>query len=167
MKSITIESTLDAPADVVWSVVQRPEAFVHVAGAMLRYPAAERHGGPWRQGDETVGWLFLFRLIPFSRHTIRVFDIDHDAMTLLTEEGGGLVRLWRHHVSVRAVSDDRCRYTDRIEIDAGILTPIVVTFARAFYRYRQRRWARLAPLLSASASPEARPSSSGETQLPS
>ncbi len=151
MKSITVETALDAPAAVIWSTVQQPEAFVHVAGGMLRYPAAERHTGPWKVGDRTIGWLFLFRMIPFSRHSIEVVNIDHAAMTLLTEEGGGLIRTWKHYVAVRPVDEDRCHYTDRIDIDAGILTPVVATFARVFYRYRQRRWAKLAVLLRTSA----------------
>ena len=149
MKSITVETTLNAPAHAVWSAVQRPEAFVHVAGAILRFPAAERHAGPWSVGDEIRGWLFLFRVVPLTRHTLRVVDIDHDAMTLFTEEGGGFVRTWNHHIEVRALSDTRCVYTDRIDIDAGILTSAVALFARFFYRHRQRRWARLAPLLTA------------------
>ena len=151
MKSITVQTTLDAPAEAIWSTVQRPEAFAHVAGTMLRYPAAERHRGPWRVGDKTVGWLLLFRVLPFSRHTIEVADIDHDAMTLQTEERGGVVHTWRHHIAVESVSGDRCRYTDRIDIEAGVLTSVVAAFARVFYRYRQRRWAKLAVLLKASA----------------
>lgn len=149
MKSITVGTTLDASAHTVWSAVRRPETFVHVAGAMLRFPAAERHAGPWSVGDETRGWLFLFRVIPLSRHTIRVVDIDHEAMTLGTEEGGGFVRTWNHHIAVNALSRTSCTYTDRIDIDAGALTSAVAIFARVFYRYRQRRWARLAPLLTA------------------
>jgi hypothetical protein len=152
MKSITVHTALNAPAAAVWATVQRPETFVHVAGAMLRYPVAEQHPGPWRVGDRTDGWVFLFRLIPFSRHTIEVASIDDTDMTLLTEEGGGLVRTWRHYVKVDPLTDDTCRYEDRIDIDAGILTPVVAAFAEVFYRYRQRRWRRLAPLLAASAS---------------
>ena len=151
MKSITVKTTLDAPAHAVWSAVQRPEAFVHVAGAILRFPAAERHAGPWSVGDEIRGRLLLFRVVPLPRHTLRVVDIDHDDMSLFTEEGGGFVRTWNHHIEIRALSDTHCAYTDRIDIDAGVLTSAVTLFARFFYRHRQRRWARLAPLLGAAA----------------
>jgi hypothetical protein len=40
---------------------------------------------------------------------------------------------------------------DRIEIDAGVMTPLVAGFAAIFYRYRQRRWRALAPVLAAAA----------------
>ena len=150
MKSITVHTTLRASAATVWATAQKPETFVHVAGAMLRYPAAEKHPGPWKVGDKTVGWAFLFRAIPFSRHTIEVVSIDDATMTLLTEEGGGPVRTWRHYVIVEPLTEHTCRYEDRLDIEAGILTPLVAAFARVFYRYRQRRWRRLAPLLAAS-----------------
>lgn len=150
MQSITIQSTLDAPADVIWRAVQRPEAFVHVAGAMLRYPVAERHQGPWMVGDRTVGWLFLGRVFPISRHTIEVVLVDHEERTLLTEEYGGMVRRWRHRITAQPLSAGSCRYVDRVDIQAGPLTPIVAAFAQVFYRYRQRRWWRLARILGAS-----------------
>lgn len=149
MKSITIQTTLPASAASVWATAQQPATFIHVAGAMLRYPAAENLPGPWQVGDKTVGWAFLFRSIPFSRHTIEVVSIDDDAMTLLTEEHGGLVRTWRHYVIVEPLEGDSCRYTDRLDIEAGILTAAVAAFARIFYRYRQRRWRRLAVGLQA------------------
>ena len=50
------------------------------------------------------------------------------------------------HVSIDPAGD-RTRYSDRIEIDAGPLTPLVAGYAQLFYRYRQRRWRRLARTL--------------------
>jgi hypothetical protein len=34
-------------------------------------------------------------------------------------------------------------YTDQVEIQAGLLTPLVWALASIFYRYRQFRWRRL------------------------
>jgi len=34
--------------------------------------------------------------------------------------------------------------TDRVHIDAGMLTPLVAAFARLFYAHRQKRWRALA-----------------------
>jgi hypothetical protein len=45
---------------------------------------------------------------------------------------------------VTPIDVHRCRYRDRVEIDAGVLTPLVVAFARWFYGVRQRRWRVLA-----------------------
>jgi hypothetical protein len=55
----------------------------------------------------------------------------------------GQRRRWDHWI---AIEPERrgTRYTDTVHIDAGLLTPLIVAFARIFYRHRQRRWRRLA-----------------------
>lgn len=148
MRTLTIATQLDAPADVVWSAMKTPQAFVHVAGWMLRYPVAERLDRPWRVGDELIGWTFLGGVLPFSRHQLRVVRIDDEERVLATHERGGTVRRWDHELSAVPLDDRRCSYQDRITIDAGALTPVIVAFAHAFYRYRQRRWRAIASLLA-------------------
>lgn len=43
----------------------------------------------------------------------------------------------------------RCRYTDEFEVRAGRFTPLAAAIIRAFFRYRQMRWRRLARRLAA------------------
>lgn len=149
MRTVTVSTELPAPAKLIWPAVTTPHAFVHVAKGMLRFPAAERIGRPWQVGDDITGLTFLFGVIPFSKHRIRVETIDDEAMSMVSDEEGGIVRTWRHRLTTTPIDDWRCRYEDRIEIDAGALTPVVAAFAAVFYRYRQRRWKRLAGLLRA------------------
>lgn len=152
MRTITVTTELDAPADVVWAAATTPHAFVHVAKGMLRFPAAERLDRPWRVGDEIEGWTLLFGVIPFSIHRLSIESIDDQRRRIMSDEGGGMIRTWRHELLATPLGDDRCDYLDRIEIDAGVMTPLVAGFAAVFYRYRQRRWRALAPLLAAAAS---------------
>lgn len=149
MRIVDITTELPAPAATVWRAAATPAAFVHVAAGMLRFPVAERAGSRWQPGDRLEGWTFLLGVVPFSRHRLEVVVVDPTSMTLESDEGGGLVRSWRHRIGVEALAEDRCRYRDRIEIDAGPLTAPVAAFARLFYRYRQRRWRSLAPVLAA------------------
>jgi hypothetical protein len=149
MKTIRISTNLEASADAVWAAVTTPETFVHVIGAALRYPVAERAGGPFGPGWTIEGRLYLFRVLPVWRHRITVDEIDPIARILVTTEGGGPVSLWRHRIAVEPIDPTRCDYSDEIDIEAGALTPVVVAFATVFYRYRQRRWRRLARILAA------------------
>lgn len=90
--------------------------------------------------------LYLLGVVPLWRHTVRVVGAaDGDGRT---EEHGGPIRSWRHHLVVTPLSAGSCRYTDELEIDAGRLTAVVGAFARGFYRYRHRRWAALARVLA-------------------
>jgi hypothetical protein len=146
MDTLTVTRTtlLDAPAAAVWSAVCTPSAFRTVTRGLLRFPVIEARTGEWEQGEQVVGWTWLFGVLPFNRHHLTVARIDHDRMTLISDEHGGLVRSWVHDIVVEPIDADRCRYTDRVVIDAGWATLPVTAFAWLFYRVRQRRWRQLA-----------------------
>ena len=151
MRTVSVSRQLEAPANVIWPAVKTPHAFVHVTRGMLRFPAAERIDRPWQVGDDISGWTLLFGLLPFSKHRLVIDSIDDDRRVLVSDEHGGPIRTWRHELIVTATDDDRCRYEDRIQIDAGLLTVVVAAYANVFYRYRQRRWHSLASVLAATA----------------
>jgi ligand-binding SRPBCC domain-containing protein len=153
MAIVDISTELAAPAEAVWSAVKTPAAFRTVTRGVLTMPVlADRHD-TWRKGETVQGWVFLFGLLPFSRHRLHVADVDESEMTLRSQERGGPISRWNHDISVTAIDDSRCTYRDWIDIDAGVLTPVVVRYARWFYRTRQRRWRDLATTLSAGGGP--------------
>lgn len=107
-------------------------------------PVIANRDGEWHEGETVVGWVFLFGVVPFSRHHLRIASIDDGDRILRSREHGGLVRQWNHDIEVEPIDDGRCRYTDRIDINAGFFTPVIVAYARSFYLLRQRRWRTLA-----------------------
>lgn len=139
---------LAAPASAVWAAVKTPDAFRRVTRGLLAMPAIGGRTDEWREGETVVGWVFVFGVVPFSRYRLHVASIDESTRTLRSRESGGLVRTWNHDITVVAAGDRQCVYRDRIEIDAGIFTPVVGMFARWFYRMRQRRWRALAAELA-------------------
>ncbi len=48
------------------------------------------------------------------------------------------MRRWDHWIFV-AAEGGGTRYTDRVNVEAGLLTPFIWRFARVFYGHRQRR----------------------------
>ena len=143
-KVVDCSTKLQAPAQAIWSAVKTPAAFRTVTRGLIVMPAIQTRSDAWRQGETVVGWVFLFGLIPFSRHTLHVAVIDDAARRLRSEEGGGLIRTWNHDIVITSTSAERCMYRDRVEIDAGVFTSIVALYAHWFYRTRQRRWRKLA-----------------------
>ena len=141
-------SRLEASADAVWEAVLRTDTFSFVAGPWLRFPAAELADVRWQAGLVLEDRLLLLGFIPLGWHRIRIASIDTEARRLRTEEGSRVLQRWEHELEVEVVDDVSCRYTDRLEIDAGVLTPLVGLFARLLFRYRHRRWRRLARMLS-------------------
>jgi hypothetical protein len=148
MAIVDLSTELAAPAHAVWQAVKTPGAFRTVTRGFLSMPVINRRNQAWREGETVRGWVFLFGVIPFSRHTLHLSAINDDAMTLSSRESGGLLRRWNHDIFVVAAGNSRCDYRDRIDIDAGIVTPFVVLYARWFYTMRQRRWRELAKALA-------------------
>jgi ligand-binding SRPBCC domain-containing protein len=146
--TVVVETTLDAAPDAVWRAVNTPAAFRFVTQGLVSLDGVDEVD-TWGPGASVAGKLRILG-VPFSQHRITVESIDDDRRALQSDEAGGPIRSWRHLITVDEVpgDPDRCRYTDRIEIDAGVLTPAVVAFAHVFYRARQRRWRALAPVLA-------------------
>jgi hypothetical protein len=94
--------------------------------------------------------LRLFGLVPLGTRTLVFERIDPECMEVQTRERDQLVRRWDHLIRLRSLDTGRCRYSDKIEIEAGWLTPLVWLFAAWFYRHRQRRWQTVARRLAGS-----------------
>ena len=144
MTIIDLSSSLSASADAVWNAVKTPDAFRKVTRGLLTMPVINKRHDEWHEGETVIGWVFLFGFIPFSHHHLHIAKIDEEARTLSSREQGGLLKRWDHDIEVIAINESSCLYQDRIEIDAGMMTPIVVAYAHWFYRMRQRRWRALA-----------------------
>ena len=82
----------------------------------------------------------FFGLVPAWKHSITFQKIDDSKRVLFTKEGGGLVPVWNHLIQVTPEQNGTCRYTDDVDVKAGVLTLLVWLFANIFYRYRQLRW---------------------------
>jgi hypothetical protein len=144
MRTIHVETDLDAPADRVWQAMQHPATFLYVCRGLIGVPQLAGRSEPFRQGESGTGWLFLFHVVPLSRHTIRLEALDDSTRTMRSREHGGLLRQWNHTLHVEPRPDGRSRYSDTVEIDAGAITPVVAWVSVGIYRYRQRRWRKLA-----------------------
>jgi hypothetical protein len=148
MAVVQHSTQLDASVDVIWNAVKTPSAFRRVTRGLLRMPIIQERDDEWREGETVVGWVFLFGFIPFSRHHLHIARIDESLRVLSSREHGGLIRVWNHDIEVTAIHVSTCRYRDRIEIKAGLMTPVIVFYAHWFYRMRQRRWRAIAVELS-------------------
>ncbi len=144
MQVVERSTLLEASADAIWAAVKTPSAFRFVTRGLLVMPVIRSRSGEWREGETVVGWVFLFGFLPFSRHHLHIARIDDSTRTLSSREFGGLIAMWNHDIEVVPVDSKTCRYRDRIEIEAGFLTPVIAVYARWFYRMRQRRWRALA-----------------------
>ena len=139
-----IETDLPASAEEVWSALRRRDTFPAITRGMLSFRGSETWPEVFREGKALETRLRFFHVIPGWKHTLRVVRVDRETLTLASEESGDIVKTWSHRIWLEPKEDIRCRYTDEIDIDAGLFTPLIWAWAHVFYRYRQRGWRRLA-----------------------
>lgn len=145
-----LTTILDAPAARVWAAVRTPALLEHVAAPLVTVEPVDppTFPGTWDESDYLVA-LRLFGVLPLGRQWVRVREVEvretpGEQFYRLRDDGSGtLASTWDHVITIRETPDGVTAYTDEIRVEAGVLTPLVWRFARAFYRHRQRRWRRL------------------------
>lgn len=138
-------SLLSCSVEQCLQQARSPRLLEHVASPLVTFEPLNPSVFPekWQEQAYLVR-LRLFGFIPFGQQTI---NISISAQTLdsieLRDNGhGSLIAKWDHRIIIRS-ADGGTLYTDRVEIQAGLLTPFVWAFAWLFYRHRQRRWQQL------------------------
>jgi hypothetical protein len=143
VRTVHIETILPTETDRVWPAMLSPVTFLYVCKGLFGFPALSGRSEPLRPGERGTGWLFAFHLIPAYRHTIEIVAVDEAGKTVRTHEHGGILKAWNHTLHVEPVDERSCRYSDTVDIDAGVATTLVAAVAIGIYRYRQRRWHKL------------------------
>ena len=143
MRTVHVETVLPTDADRVWPAMLSPVTFLYVCKGLFGVPALSGRSESLRLGERGTGWLFAFHLIPAYRHTIEIAEVDEAGKTVRTHEHGGILKAWNHTLHVEPIDEHSSRYSDTVDIDAGVATVFVAAVARGIYRYRQRRWRKL------------------------
>lgn len=145
MKTIELETYLDAPPDIVWDHVLQPKLLHFLADGMITFKPINPAEFPerWTNGRYKVrmywrGWL------PIGWQVIGIEHFpDKAPLKRMRDNGYGRgIRKWDHMIEVEPKGEGT-RYADRVKIDAGLMTPVVAAFARRFYAHRQKRLQRL------------------------
>jgi hypothetical protein len=133
---------------VAWDTVKQPETLRYITKGLLGFRAERELPERFSAGETYRVRLLFFGFVPAWWHEIHIERVDDTQREILTSEHGGAVKEWRHRITVDERGPWKSHYTDEIEIAAGLLTPFVWVFAQFLYRYRQRRWRRLARSLA-------------------
>jgi len=141
---VTVSSHFALPPEKVWEQVRRPALLLYVAQPILAFTS--RDGGWPAQWDHRVyhAGLRAFGVLPVGEQVIGIeYQPEQPSGYKMRDKGrGGLISRWDHMMVIEPEGDGT-RYTDRVEIEAGVLTPVACAFARFFYTHRQKRWQQL------------------------
>ncbi len=139
MKAI-IKTELDLPTVEAWKLVKQSDTLVYVCKGLLSFQGSNGFPKQWKEGDIITTRLKFFGFIPAWKHVLRFISVSDESYTIFTEEKGGLLSKWNHEIKLVNKNEFNCFYSDTVEINAGIATPIVWLFAKVLYQYRQKRW---------------------------
>ena len=142
-----ITTRLDCKPERAWEAVQTTRLLEHVAAPLLGFEPLQPRTLPetWRPGNYLVKMKFL-GFIPLGKQWVVVSMPKRKKTTsrreyAIRDDGhGSLAKKWDHLITITETQDGKTQYTDQVDIDAGLLTPLIWLFSQVFYRHRQRRW---------------------------
>ena len=144
MVEFSLSSYLELPLEQVVDLVGQPSTLFYVARPLVFFRPVKGQDLPDRWQEGTYWFrLSLFGLFPMGRQAVVISYPAGPGFSLLDDGHSRLIKKWRHLIKLTPEGQG-CRYQDILEIDAGLLTPLVAGFARLFYRHRQRRRLKLA-----------------------
>lgn len=137
-----ISTIMRTNEDRMWQKLQKVSSLMYVASPILKFRPQKGYSLPdkWIIGTEYKLRISSFGIIPLGNHFIRLVELNQETKRIVSNEHGMLTRVWNHTITFNEIDDQTIRYTDEIEIEAGIMTLFIWLFAHIFYRHRQRKW---------------------------
>jgi hypothetical protein len=139
---VVLQLELDAYPDEVWAMLHDPVALGEVVAPLIEIePVGHRRFPPRWSGDHLVR-LRLLGLLAVGDQRIRLTASRKGDARILEDTGGpvsgaiGLVTGWRHRMAVSPLPGGRTFYRDRLDISAGLLTPLVWFGVWLLWQYR-------------------------------
>jgi ligand-binding SRPBCC domain-containing protein len=151
---VSRSTIIDLPAEVVWSEVQTARLLVHIAWPVVRFiPVGSEPLDQFKPGGRYEAKLRLLGIFPFGTQwivtSVHLPESGEWPKRLRDNGYSALIKKWDHWITISPDGEGGTRYSDDVEISAGIMTPFIWAFAQVFYWHRQRRWRGLARTLQA------------------
>lgn len=141
-KRLTVSSRIPMAIENAWENVQTPELLQFVAKGMIRFQSTD--GGfpkKWQMGQTYGAKMRILGFLPFGgTHYLKIERIDGNTYEIETREWDKSAKVWNHRVRLKDLGNNSIYYEDSIIIYGGLLTGFITTFAKVFYKHRQRRW---------------------------
>ena len=143
MKIVKKTSIFPASKEKVFAKLSKLRTLQYIAYPYATFtPLDGTDNMSWEVGSTSRFKFRLFGFIPFGTHTINVIRFGSDE-GIYTHEGNEHVPTWNHEIILEELSGNKCRYTDKVDIDAGWKTIFIWIWANFFYSHRQRKWIKL------------------------
>ena len=135
MRTVKLEHNYSAPAAELWTIATDYDALNELMKGIASFEGLP--SGRTKTGQKMSVLVSLFGILPKQSYFIEVLECDDVGMVLRSSERGAGVKSWHHTMTVTETATG-CRLTDRIEIDAGVLTFAFAKWAQYLYSARHK-----------------------------
>ena len=141
-KKLTVSSELNIDINDAWNEVQKSSLLEFVCKGKLKFkPVDSDFPKYWKKGMNLKAKLLVYGFIPFGGiHSLKFAEVEPEKFSALTNEKNSIVKIWKHKILLEKIDENKIKYTDEIELNAGILTNVVSKWAESLYLHRQKRW---------------------------
>lgn len=140
MQTVTLTHDYPVASEALWQIVTDYAALATVMEGIVSFEGLP--AGRTKTGQVCDVQVSLFGKLPAQPYRMEVLECDDARHVLRSCEKGAGVKSWRHTLTLEQTPQG-CRLTDRIEIEAGLLTPLFALWARYLYRARHKPRLRL------------------------
>ncbi|SEJ63020.1 hypothetical protein SAMN05192553_106179 [Cyclobacterium xiamenense] len=140
-RQLTVSSEIPIHIDSAWANLT-PALLEFVAKGMIRFKAVEgEFPKKWEVGQTYGAKMRIFGFIPFGgTHYLFIEKIDDNNHIISTKEWDKVAKVWNHDVVLKDLGNEIIQYEDSITIYGGVMTGVITSFAKKFYKHRQKRW---------------------------
>ena len=139
---LTVASEIPIDIDTAWTKVQTSALLNFVADRKVKFkPTGGQFPEIWKEGDTVSTKMLVYGFVPFGGlHSLYFEKIDKVNKILQTREWDNSAKVWNHKISLKKLTDKTIMYEDEIVIYGGMLTGFITSWAKSFYKHRQKRW---------------------------
>ena len=141
-RKLIVVSQIPIDIDTAWSKVQTSALLNFVADGKVKFkPTGGHFPEIWKEGDTVSTKMLVYNFVPFGGlHSLYFEKVDNVNKVLQTREWDNSAKIWDHKISLKKLNDKSIIYEDEIIIYGGIMTDFITSWAKSFYKHRQKRW---------------------------
>ena len=145
---ISISSILNNSTEKIWDKILNIETLIEICKPMARFKLISNENiMKWELNKEYIFKLLIYGFLPFGRHKIILEILDEKNKIILSKEHNSIVKIWNHKILMENIEENKTKYTDEVEIYAGIFTIFVAVWAKIFYKHRQKKWKKISEII--------------------
>lgn len=145
-EKLTVSSAIPMHIDSVWNNVKTSDLLIYVTKGYTKLkPKDGAFPKFWTEGDTVFTKSRIFGFLPFGGTRSLYFETISDSERIIqTREWDKKAKVWDHKISLEQTDENTTLYTDEIVIYGGKMTGLITSFAKRFYKHRQKRWQNVA-----------------------